>query len=77
MPTLMPAWGWLASARLWWRLRRSSVCWMPVCSSCGRESVGDFTFCPYCATPFVATPCVLASLGARDPGSGQRYRAHH
>src|SRR6059058_5816313 len=21
------------------------------------------------------TPCVLASLGARDPGSGQRYRA--
>ena len=23
------------------------------------------------------TPCVLASLGARDPGSGQRHRAHH
>jgi hypothetical protein len=23
------------------------------------------------------TPCVLASLGARDPGSGQRYPAHH
>src|SRR5204862_5201613 len=23
------------------------------------------------------TPCVLASLGARDPGSGQRSRAHH
>ena len=23
------------------------------------------------------TPCVLASLGARDPGNGQRYRAHH
>src|SRR3954449_7415911 len=23
------------------------------------------------------TPCVLASLGAHDPESGRRYRAHH
>ncbi len=27
---------------------------MPLCSSCGRESEGDFAFCPYCATSFAA-----------------------
>ncbi len=25
---------------------------MPICASCGRESDGDFRFCPYCAAPF-------------------------
>jgi class 3 adenylate cyclase/tetratricopeptide (TPR) repeat protein len=25
---------------------------MPICDSCGRESEGDFRFCPYCAAPF-------------------------
>ncbi len=29
---------------------------MPVCASCGRESEGDFAFCPYCAAPLVARP---------------------
>ena len=24
---------------------------MQVCASCGRESEGDFRFCPYCAAP--------------------------
>ena len=25
---------------------------MQICASCGRESEGDFSFCPYCAAPF-------------------------
>ena len=25
---------------------------MPICTSCGRESTGDFAFCPHCAAPF-------------------------
>src|SRR5438045_8467459 len=25
---------------------------MPTCLRCGRESVGDFAFCPHCAAPF-------------------------
>ena len=30
---------------------------MPICASCGRESQGDFRFCPYCAASFdTATP---------------------
>jgi adenylate/guanylate cyclase family protein len=24
---------------------------VPICASCGRESEGDFRFCPYCAAP--------------------------
>ena len=24
---------------------------MPICASCGRDSEGDFRFCPYCAAP--------------------------
>ena len=27
---------------------------MPICSNCGRESDGDFAFCPYCAAPLTA-----------------------
>ena len=27
---------------------------MPTCSNCGRESDGDFAFCPYCAAPLTA-----------------------
>jgi class 3 adenylate cyclase/predicted ATPase len=27
---------------------------MPICDSCGRESEGDFRFCPYCAAPFAS-----------------------
>ena len=29
---------------------------MPTCSSCGRESEGDFSFCPYCAAPLRSVP---------------------
>lgn len=28
---------------------------VPVCASCGRESDGDFTFCPYCGAALVTT----------------------
>jgi class 3 adenylate cyclase len=24
---------------------------VPICSKCGRESDGDFAFCPHCAAP--------------------------
>ena len=27
---------------------------MPICSNCGRESDGDFAFCPHCASPLTA-----------------------
>ena len=27
---------------------------MPICSNCGRESDGEFAFCPYCAAPLTA-----------------------
>ena len=27
---------------------------MPICSNCGRENEGDFSFCPYCAAPLTA-----------------------
>ena len=29
---------------------------MPVCASCGRESEGDFAFCPYCGAALFAKP---------------------
>jgi class 3 adenylate cyclase len=29
---------------------------VPVCASCGRESEGDFAFCPYCGAALVAKP---------------------
>ena len=29
---------------------------VPVCASCGRESEGDFAFCPYCGAALVAAP---------------------
>ena len=29
---------------------------MPLCTSCGRESAGDFAFCPHCGAPFAETP---------------------
>ena len=29
---------------------------MPVCASCGRESDGDFAFCPYCGAGLVTAP---------------------
>jgi class 3 adenylate cyclase len=27
---------------------------VPICASCGRESAGDFQFCPYCGAPLTA-----------------------
>jgi class 3 adenylate cyclase/tetratricopeptide (TPR) repeat protein len=35
-------------------MRRSSLGRVLVCGNCGRESEGDFAFCPYCAAPLTA-----------------------
>ena len=32
-----------------------------MCSSCGKESPGEFPFCPFCAAPLTAQPTVPAS----------------
>jgi class 3 adenylate cyclase len=34
----------------------SSLDLVAICSNCGRESQGDFAFCPYCAAPLEAAP---------------------
>lgn len=34
-----------------------------ICGACGKESAGDFTFCPYCGKALVAGPPAIESAG--------------